>query len=94
MDLEEAGFLSLPLLFSLSSFPLDLPALPFTDLSSLSLSLIVMLWLYFERSLRCKALRATAVNRTGARLMEWCETRAVKLGMVSLRFRPRDMQNP
>jgi branched-chain amino acid transport system permease protein len=34
-----------------------------------SLSLIVMLWLYFERSLRGKALRATAVNRTGARLM-------------------------
>ncbi len=34
-----------------------------------SLALIVMLWLYFERSLRGKALRATAVNRTGARLM-------------------------
>jgi branched-chain amino acid transport system permease protein len=34
-----------------------------------TLALIVMLWLYFERSLRGKALRATAVNRTGARLM-------------------------
>jgi branched-chain amino acid transport system permease protein len=34
-----------------------------------SLALIVMLWLYFERSLSGKALRATAVNRTGARLM-------------------------
>lgn len=34
-----------------------------------SLSLIVLLWLYFEKSLRGKALRATAVNRTGARLM-------------------------
>jgi len=34
-----------------------------------SLSLIVLLYLYFERSLRGKALRATAVNRTGARLM-------------------------
>ncbi|MFP8777334.1 branched-chain amino acid ABC transporter permease [Hydrogenophaga sp. RWCD_12] len=34
-----------------------------------SLALIVMLYLYFERSLRGKALRATAVNRTGARLM-------------------------
>jgi branched-chain amino acid transport system permease protein len=34
-----------------------------------SLALIVMMWLYFERSLRGKALRATAVNRTGARLM-------------------------
>jgi branched-chain amino acid transport system permease protein len=29
----------------------------------------VLLWLYFEKSLRGKALRATAVNRTGARLM-------------------------
>jgi branched-chain amino acid transport system permease protein len=34
-----------------------------------ALALIVMLWLYFERSLSGKALRATAVNRTGARLM-------------------------
>jgi branched-chain amino acid transport system permease protein len=34
-----------------------------------SLALIVMLWLYFERSLSGKALRATAVNRTGVRLM-------------------------
>lgn len=36
---------------------------------AVSITLIVMLWLYFERSLRGKALRATAVNRTGARLM-------------------------
>ena len=36
---------------------------------AVSLALIVLLWLYFERSLRGKALRATAVNRTGARLM-------------------------
>jgi branched-chain amino acid transport system permease protein len=34
-----------------------------------SLALIVMLWLFFERTLRGKALRATAVNRLGARLM-------------------------
>jgi branched-chain amino acid transport system permease protein len=34
-----------------------------------SLALIVMLWLFFERSFSGKALRATAVNRTGARLM-------------------------
>ncbi|MDO9279028.1 MAG: branched-chain amino acid ABC transporter permease [Polaromonas sp.] len=34
-----------------------------------SLALIVMLWLFFERSLYGKALRATAVNRLGARLM-------------------------
>ncbi len=36
---------------------------------AVSLALIVMMWLFFERSLRGKALRATAVNRTGARLM-------------------------
>jgi branched-chain amino acid transport system permease protein len=34
-----------------------------------SLALIVALWLFFERSLYGKALRATAVNRLGARLM-------------------------
>jgi branched-chain amino acid transport system permease protein len=33
------------------------------------LVLIAMLWLYFERTLYGKALRATAVNRLGARLM-------------------------
>jgi len=34
-----------------------------------SIALIVALWLFFERSLYGKALRATAVNRLGARLM-------------------------
>ena len=34
-----------------------------------SAALIVMLWLFFERTLSGKALRATAVNRLGARLM-------------------------
>jgi branched-chain amino acid transport system permease protein len=34
-----------------------------------SLALIVLLWLFFGRTLTGKALRATAVNRTGARLM-------------------------
>jgi branched-chain amino acid transport system permease protein len=34
-----------------------------------SVVLIVALWLFFERSLYGKALRATAVNRLGARLM-------------------------
>jgi branched-chain amino acid transport system permease protein len=34
-----------------------------------SLALIVLFWLFFERSLFGKALRATAVNRLGARLM-------------------------
>jgi branched-chain amino acid transport system permease protein len=34
-----------------------------------SVAFIVALWLFFERTLRGKALRATAVNRLGARLM-------------------------
>ena len=34
-----------------------------------SIALIIALWLFFERSLFGKALRATAVNRLGARLM-------------------------
>jgi branched-chain amino acid transport system permease protein len=34
-----------------------------------SIALIISLWLFFERSLYGKALRATAVNRLGARLM-------------------------
>ena len=34
-----------------------------------SVALIVLLWLFFERSIYGKALRATAVNRLGARLM-------------------------
>ena len=34
-----------------------------------SIALIVALWLFFERALYGKALRATAVNRLGARLM-------------------------
>ncbi len=34
-----------------------------------SVALIILLWLFFERTLQGKALRATAVNRLGARLM-------------------------
>ena len=34
-----------------------------------SAALIVLLWLFFERTIYGKALRATAVNRLGARLM-------------------------
>lgn len=34
-----------------------------------SIILIIALWLFFERSLYGKALRATAINRVGARLM-------------------------
>ena len=36
---------------------------------AVSIALIVSLYLFFERSLRGKALRATAVNQLGARLM-------------------------
>ena len=36
---------------------------------SATVALIVLLWLFFERTLNGKALRATAVNRIGARLM-------------------------
>lgn len=38
-------------------------------IGAVSVALIVLLWLFFERSLFGKALRATAVNRLGARLM-------------------------
>jgi branched-chain amino acid transport system permease protein len=38
-------------------------------IGAVSVALIVMLWLFFERSVYGKALRATAVNRLGARLM-------------------------
>ena len=34
-----------------------------------SAALIILLWLFFERTLYGKALRATAINRLGARLM-------------------------
>jgi branched-chain amino acid transport system permease protein len=34
-----------------------------------SIALIVLLYLFFERTIYGKALRATAMNRTGARLM-------------------------
>jgi branched-chain amino acid transport system permease protein len=34
-----------------------------------SIALISLLWLFFERTLKGKSLRATAVNRLGARLM-------------------------
>jgi branched-chain amino acid transport system permease protein len=44
-----------------------------------SIALIVGLWLFFERTLRGKALRATAVNRLGARLMGISTTGAGRL---------------
>ena len=51
-----------------------------------SLALIVLLWLFFERTLTGKALRATAVNRAGARLMGISSSGAGRLafGMAAL----------
>ena len=51
-----------------------------------SFALIVMLWLFFERSLWGKALRATAVNRLGARLMGISSTSAGRLSFTMAAF--------
>ncbi|MCF8152270.1 MAG: branched-chain amino acid ABC transporter permease [Burkholderiaceae bacterium] len=47
-----------------------------------SLLLIVVLFLFFERTLHGKALRATAMNRTGARLMGISTLMAGKLSFL------------
>ena len=51
-----------------------------------SLALIVCLYLFFERSLRGKALRATAVNRLGARLMGISSVSAGRLSFTMAAF--------
>ncbi len=51
-----------------------------------SLALIVLLWLFFERSLHGKALRATAVNRLGARLMGISTVGAGRLSFTMAAF--------
>jgi branched-chain amino acid transport system permease protein len=51
-----------------------------------SLALIVALWLFFERSLAGKALRATAVNRLGARLMGISSSSAGRLSFTMAAF--------
>jgi branched-chain amino acid transport system permease protein len=51
-----------------------------------SLGLIVGLWLFFERSLAGKALRATAVNRLGARLMGISSSSAGRLSFTMAAF--------
>ena len=51
-----------------------------------SLALIVGLWLFFEKSLAGKALRATAVNRLGARLMGISSSSAGRLSFTMAAF--------
>jgi branched-chain amino acid transport system permease protein len=51
-----------------------------------SIALIVMLWLFFERTLYGKALRATAVNRLGARLMGIPTVNAGRLSFTMAAF--------
>ncbi len=51
-----------------------------------SLALIVSLWLFFERSFQGKALRATAVNRLGARLMGISSATAGRLSFTMAAF--------
>lgn len=51
-----------------------------------SVALIVSLWLFFERSLWGKALRATAVNRLGARLMGISSSSAGRLSFTMAAF--------
>ena len=51
-----------------------------------SVALIVGLWLFFERSLSGKALRATAVNRLGARLMGISSSSAGRLSFTMAAF--------
>ncbi len=51
-----------------------------------SIALIVGLWLFFERSLYGKALRATAVNRLGARLMGISSQSAGRLSFTLAAF--------
>lgn len=53
---------------------------------AVSIALITMLWLFFERTLWGKALRATAVNRLGARLMGISSTSAGRLSFTMAAF--------
>jgi branched-chain amino acid transport system permease protein len=53
---------------------------------AVSIALIVMLWLFFEQTLWGKALRATAVNRLGARLMGISSTGAGRLSFTMAAF--------
>ncbi|MDP5009271.1 MAG: branched-chain amino acid ABC transporter permease [Glaciimonas sp.] len=65
---------------------LELDGLLFTGQSivivSVALTLILALYLYFERTLSGKALRATAINRLGARLVGISTTQAGRLAFT------------
>jgi branched-chain amino acid transport system permease protein len=51
-----------------------------------TVALMLVLWLFFERTLQGKALRATAVNRLGARLMGISTSGAGKLSFALAAF--------
>jgi len=51
-----------------------------------TVALIAMLWLFFERTLHGKALRATAVNQLGARLMGISSETAGRLSFTMAAF--------
>lgn len=51
-----------------------------------SIALMLSLWLFFERTLQGKALRATAVNRLGARLMGISTAAAGRLSFALAAF--------
>ena len=53
---------------------------------AVTVALIVMLWLFFERTLHGKALRATAVNQLGARLMGISSETAGRLSFTMAAF--------
>jgi branched-chain amino acid transport system permease protein len=72
----DASFTAGPLLFSGQTLIILLA----------SVALIICLWLFFERSLYGKALRATAVNRLGARLMGISSTSAGRLSFTMAAF--------
>jgi len=65
--------------------PLTLPGQTLI-IFAVSLGLIVGLWLFFERSLAGKALRATAVNRLGARLMGISSSSAGRMSFTMAAF--------
>ncbi|MBB3194541.1 branched-chain amino acid ABC transporter permease [Roseateles terrae] len=70
---------------SLSAGPLMLSGQAIIIMGA-SAALIIALWLFFEKSLQGKALRATAVNRLGARLMGISSASAGRLSFTLAAF--------